>query len=219
MRFRADTLVLKFCLRVQSLPDDCLLSLLSSSLPSSLLSTLRSRRIVLDHPPEVTAPSRLKTWLHAYRQQEFDQFLASTSQVLIRACRPVLRVDPILYVPASRADRSRLIRWRMGWLPGDPRPCACLFGHTTRAHLMVCPQVPSALWCCLPFPSAGSTELHIDYLLSLLPVSPSARCPPFWVSLCTILWHFDQLCNPDGDYTNDPPPGLLWYERSTSRSR
>ncbi|KAG0925951.1 hypothetical protein G6F63_012978 [Rhizopus arrhizus] len=219
MRFRADTLVLKFCLRVQTLPDDCLLSLLSSSLPSSLLSTLRSRRIVLDHPPEVTAPSRLKTWLHAYRQQEFDQFLASTSQVLIKACRPVLRVDPILYVPASRADRSRLIRWRMGWLPGDPRPCACLFGHTTRAHLMVCPQVPSALWCCLPFPPAGSTELHIDYLLSLLPVSPAARCPPFWVSLCTILWHFDQLCNPDGDYTNDPPPGLLWYERSTSRSR
>ncbi|KAG1086115.1 hypothetical protein G6F39_012525 [Rhizopus arrhizus] len=219
MRFRADTLVLKFCLRAQTLPDDCLLSLLSSSLPSSLLSTLRSRRIVLDHPPEVTAPSRLKTWLHAYRQQEFDQFLASTSQVLIKACRPVLRVDPILYVPASRTDRSCLIRWRMGWLPGDPRPCACLFGHTTRAHLMVCPQVPSALWCCLPFPPAGSTELHIDYLLSLLPVSPSARCPPFWVSLCTILWHFDQLCNPDGDYTNDPPPGLLWYERSTSRSR
>ncbi|KAG0862384.1 hypothetical protein G6F62_013793 [Rhizopus arrhizus] len=107
----------------------------------------------------------------------------------------------------------------MGWLPGDPRPCACLFGHTTRAHLMVCPQVPSALWCCLPFPPAGSTELHIDYLLSLLPVSPSARCPPFWVSLCTILWHFDQLCNPDGDYTNDPSPGLLWYERSASRSR
>ncbi|KAG1529956.1 hypothetical protein G6F48_013341 [Rhizopus delemar] len=107
----------------------------------------------------------------------------------------------------------------MGWLPGDPRPCACLFGHTTRAHLMVCPQVPSALWCCVPFPPAGSTELHIDYLLSLLPVSPSARCPPFWVSLCTILWHFDRLCNPDGDYTNDPPPGLLWHERSLSSSR
>ncbi|KAG1049285.1 hypothetical protein G6F41_014369 [Rhizopus arrhizus] len=95
MRFRADTLVLKFCLRVQSLPDDCLLSLLSSSLPSSLLSTLRSRRIVLDHPPEVTAPSRLKTWLHAYRQQEFDQFLASTvgRKTDARNCKiPVLQL-------------------------------------------------------------------------------------------------------------------------------
>ncbi|KAG1041637.1 hypothetical protein G6F43_012066 [Rhizopus delemar] len=79
--------------------------------------------------------------------------------------------------------------------------------------------VPSALWCCVPFPPAGSTELHIDYHLLLFLVSPSARCPPFWVSLCTILWQFDHLCNPDGDYTHDPSPGLLWHERSLSCSR
>ncbi|KAG1487283.1 hypothetical protein G6F47_013749 [Rhizopus delemar] len=45
MTFRADTLVLKFCLRFNGLPDDCLLSLLSSSVPSSLLTQLRKRKM------------------------------------------------------------------------------------------------------------------------------------------------------------------------------
>ncbi|EIE80717.1 hypothetical protein RO3G_05422 [Rhizopus delemar RA 99-880] len=125
MTFRADTLVLKLCRRSEGLPDDCLLSLLTQSVPVSHLSRLL-------HP-----------------------------QVLIRACRPVLRVDPILYLPASRADRSRLIRWRMGWIPGKPAPCSCGLGDTSRSHLMVCTLVPSALWCCLPVPPAGYVGHHI----------------------------------------------------------
>ncbi|KAG1027699.1 hypothetical protein G6F43_014076 [Rhizopus delemar] len=109
MDFRADTLVLKYCLRVSGLPDDCLLSLLTSSVPLSLLSRLRQRRIVHDCPPVASSStSRHSSWLRRYRQERFDAFLQSTSRVLIRACRPVLRVDPVLFVPASRADRSRL---------------------------------------------------------------------------------------------------------------
>ncbi|KAG1272035.1 hypothetical protein G6F66_013425 [Rhizopus arrhizus] len=42
---------------------------------------------------------------------------SSASIVLLRACRPALVVDPILYVPATRAERSLLVRWRLGWLP------------------------------------------------------------------------------------------------------
>lgn len=219
MDFRADTLVLKYCLRVSGLPDDCLLSLLASSVPLSLLSRLRQRRIVHDCPQDASSStSRLSSWLRRYRQERFNTFLQSTSRVLIRACRPVLRVDPVLFVPASRADRSRLVRWRMGWLPGKPRPCACGLGQTSRSHLVLCTMVPSYLWSCLPFPPTSYVGNHIDYVLNQLPLSPSASCPPFWSALCTILWHFDRLCNPDGDYTTDPTPGQVWLDKSQSPS-
>ncbi|KAG1123478.1 hypothetical protein G6F60_015396 [Rhizopus arrhizus] len=67
MTFRADTLVLKFCLRFNGLPDDCLLSLLSSSVPSSLLTQLRKRQIVLDYPSDAPlSSSRLASWLRRF---------------------------------------------------------------------------------------------------------------------------------------------------------
>jgi hypothetical protein len=212
MSFRADVLVTKYCIRANYLPPDCLLSLLSSSLRYSSLSQLRSRRMVQDMPTEVFSvgsSTRVTSWLRKYRQELFDAHLTSTDQVLIRACRPVLKVDPIMYLPASRADRSRLIRWRMGWLPGKPKPCPCSLGdHTSRRHLLECPNIPADLWLSLPVPP-GSVH-RLDYVLSQLPLSPKQQCPRYWVDLCTILWHIDQLCNPDGDYTTDPLPGDVW---------
>ncbi|KAG1374539.1 hypothetical protein G6F60_010816 [Rhizopus arrhizus] len=114
-----------------------MMKLLSSSVSSSLLTQLRKRQIVLDYPADAPlSSSRLASWLRRYRQDQFHSFLHSTPQVLIRACRPVLRVDPILYLPASHADRSRPVRWRMGWIPGKPAPCSCGLGDTSRSHLM-----------------------------------------------------------------------------------
>jgi hypothetical protein len=219
MEFRADVLCLKYCLRVRYLPPDCLLSLLSASLPNPSLDKLRSRRMFQDVPAPVLAspsPSRVATWLRSYRQTRFDAYLASgNAKVMIRACRPVLKVDPIMFLPASRADRFRLIRWRMGWLPGTPKPCACLFDHTSRRHLQHCMQIPTYLWYSLPIAPPGVNSL--DYALNQLPVSASAPCPSYWVDLCTILWHIDQLCNPDGDYSNEEsPPGAVWFSRRSN---
>ncbi|KAG1433447.1 hypothetical protein G6F56_014599 [Rhizopus delemar] len=79
-------------------------------------------------------------------------------------------------------------------------------------------MVPSYIWSCLPFTPTRYVGNHIDYVLNQLPLSPSASCPPFWSALCTILWHFDRLCNPDGDYTTDPTPGQVWLDKSQSPS-
>jgi hypothetical protein len=212
MRFRADTLVAKYCLRAEYLPKDCLLSQLCGALPNSSLAALRGRHMYQAMPDGLksgASASSVSTWLRKYRQESFDSFLASTTKVLIRACRPVLKVDPVMYVPASRADRSRLIRWRMGWLPGKPKPCPCLLDRTTRHHLRDCILIPFQHRLALPAPP--DLLVHpIDHALNQLPVSRSAPCPSFWVDLCTILWHIDQLCNPEGDYSNDPPPGQVW---------
>ncbi|KAG1613872.1 hypothetical protein G6F44_013308 [Rhizopus delemar] len=102
----------------------------------------------------------------------------------------------------------------MGWIPGKPSPCSCGFGNTSRAHLMVCPLVPSALWCCLPVPPTSFVGHHIDYVLNLLPVAASARCPPYWSALCQILCHFDKICHPDIEYNSAILPGQVWIDKS-----
>jgi hypothetical protein len=120
MAFRSDTLVTKFCWRAASLPEDCLLSLLSEVVSSPRLDHLRTTPMFLDCPQGFSYGPFEREWLRNYRQDLFDQFLVTTDRKLIKACRPKLRIDPVLYLPASRPDRSRLARWRMGWLPGKP---------------------------------------------------------------------------------------------------
>ncbi|KAG1435679.1 hypothetical protein G6F56_013877 [Rhizopus delemar] len=72
MTFRADTLVLKYCRRSEHLPDDCLLSLVTSSVPSTLLDRLRQRQIVIDCPAEVSSTTQMAKWLRQYRQSQFN---------------------------------------------------------------------------------------------------------------------------------------------------
>jgi hypothetical protein len=213
MKQRAAILVSQYCLRSQFLPEDGLISLLSASLSHPSLNQLQKQKMAtraLDEVP-VANKGQLKKWFFEQRQDWHSEFLEKTDKVLIRACLPTIGVDPVMYVPASRPCRSRLVRYRMGWLPGKPRPCVCTTDHTSRRHLDECPSLPPLLISSLPTPPDSFHGTIIDHALNLLPTSPSSsNCPPWWTDLCTLLWHFDQLCNPDGDYTTDPPPGQLW---------
>ncbi|KAI7905917.1 uncharacterized protein BX663DRAFT_428413, partial [Cokeromyces recurvatus] len=49
----------------------------------------------------------------------------------------------------------------------------------------------------------------VDHALNQLPLPHSSPCPPFWVTLCRILWYFDTLCNPEEDYSTDPEPSQV----------
>ncbi|KAG0864990.1 hypothetical protein G6F15_012973 [Rhizopus arrhizus] len=188
MHHRIDVLTTRFCLRARCLPGSCLLSLLSTTLPVS----------------------RIK-----YRERQVTSIVTSTTQVLLRACRPALVVDPILYVPATRAERSLLVRWRLGWLPGKPEDCPCGRDRRSRRHFLECDLIPSFLWSDIPRCPPGSYP--IDFALSSLPLGHSARCPPWWSSLLLMLWHIQRLCRPDSFYAIDSSPGASWYS-SSSRS-
>ncbi|KAG1390575.1 hypothetical protein G6F58_012950 [Rhizopus delemar] len=115
------------------------------------------------------------------------------SIVLLRACRPALVVDPILYVPATRAERSLLVHWRLGWLPGKPEDCPCGRDRRSRRHFLECDLIPSFLWSDLPRCPPGSYP--IDFALSSLPLgrfyaidsSPDAS------------WHSRSSRHPDGN--------------------
>ncbi|OAD78125.1 hypothetical protein PHYBLDRAFT_164998 [Phycomyces blakesleeanus NRRL 1555(-)] len=179
MHFRANILITKFCIRAHSLPSGCLLSLLHQHHPQ--VSTLRSLALnfLLHSIPDninCTSQTQLTKHFESFRQNLFNQFRLSTTQVLIHTCCPVLEVDPILFLPATRTERSLLIRWCMSWLPGKPKECACSSDHTSRRHLQFCTSIPPQLIAKLPIPPTFEDNI-IDFAISALPISSANPCP------------------------------------------
>ncbi|OAD75520.1 hypothetical protein PHYBLDRAFT_143773 [Phycomyces blakesleeanus NRRL 1555(-)] len=212
MKFCADALMAKFCIRSCFLPAQYLLSLLHHhhTVYSSLVS-LEKTHLLSNLPPtlKLRSPSAVKNHFESIREAGFAIFLQSNTQVLIQACRPVLGVDPILFLPASRVERGRLIRWRMGWLPGKPKECPCGSDHTSHRHLLDCPLVPMALFEQLPQPDQD--QIHrIDFAITSLPLSSQELRSAYWIPLLTILWHIDVICNPDGDYSHETEHAAKW---------
>ncbi|KAG2171654.1 hypothetical protein INT43_008034, partial [Umbelopsis isabellina] len=204
MGARALTLTLKFGVRLTYLPDDCLISLLSPVLlPCCRLPLLRLNPLytALPDPP----PLDLKDTILEYRQGELELF--RESHILVRGCRPTIGIDPVLLVPATRRERSRLLRWRLGWLPGKPRACLCGTDRSSRRHLMECPMLPQHLWLQLPYPSDGSN--HLDFAISQIPASLHTP-PAYWPALHTLLFLIDQMCLQEGTLPPEPNPGSSW---------
>ncbi|OAD72680.1 hypothetical protein PHYBLDRAFT_168945 [Phycomyces blakesleeanus NRRL 1555(-)] len=115
-------------------------------------------------------------------------------------------------LPLKRTDTIQLEKIRDKclhmMLPGTSKNCPCGTDHISRRHLAVCSLVPAHLLVCLPIPSDQNCN-PIDFAITALPNSSQAPCPSYWVALLTILWHFDKLCNPDGDYTHKTHFGTL----------
>ena len=152
-----------------------------------------------------TPTPMLKPFINAHRQEQLE--LLREKKVLLRGCRPHLGIDPIMYVPATRSERSRLLRWRMGWLPGKPRPCQCGTNHTSRRHLVQCPEIPHALWQALP--SSPPNQHPLDFAITSLPFSTTVP-PPYWQPLLKLLRQIDQICLPNTSFPEEPQPGALW---------
>jgi hypothetical protein len=143
--------------------------------------------------------------------------------VLLAACRRELKVDPILYLPMSDYARSRLRRWRMGWLPARKVGCPrCGAGHASRNHLIACLDVARRLGV-----PASSRPNPLDFFLNTylpekkvrlnIPLSPDELllCQ-HWPVLCAILSEIEQICLPDEDFTlrsddSDSYKLINWY--------
>ena len=213
--WRMDVLITKYSIRTFFLPDDCLLKLLQVPMSSrSLLqSSLFQNRLFVSLPPgvELIHPVELRKLLIVDRQKLRDQYLQTTTTVLDKACRSHLQVDPILFLPATRTDRSRLIRWRMGWLPGKPVECICTRDHTSRRHFSTggCVSIPSSVFDKLPHPLPGVNL--IDTAFNMLPTNASKFCD-YWPSLLELLWYVECCVSPSGYFKEDPEPGANWRD-------
>jgi len=214
MRQRTTVLVFKFCLRLHRLPPDCLISLLSPLVPYHRLALLRRNILYKANPPQ--PPPNIKQIIRTYRQEQLQR--DRNNHVLISGCRPTIGTDPILTVPATRRERSRLLRWRLGWLPGKPRECSCGTDHVSRRHIMECPLIPAHLWDTLPLPPPESTHNAVDFAISALPASPTSP-PPFWSDLLTILLFADRLIHPDTTFPEEPVPGSSWIDSPLDSGR
>ncbi|KAI9275622.1 hypothetical protein BDA99DRAFT_431142 [Phascolomyces articulosus] len=86
----------------------------------------------------------------------------------LKACRPNLDVDSILWIPMKKKERSRCIRWRIGWLPGGKsKTCiTCKRATLTKKHAITCLRPHN----CLNIPRQR-TDDPIPSFLNKLPKS------------------------------------------------
>jgi len=222
MEERVNTLTCKMLWRVHTqLPDDTLLMLLIPTLVSfkHRLNKLAIKNPIWDSGFAGGADGSLDRRglvdkIKLYRNDSLQLRLRppppASPPVLLSACRPTLMVDPILYLPMSVFDRSRLVRWRMGWLPARPVPCRCGASHASRNHLLECLGVASLLLFSDIFPGADYLPNPLDFWLNQLPPKkPSAsklvsslsfwsRC---WPVILQIFLDIDIICHPDAEFT------------------
>jgi hypothetical protein len=184
---------------------------------NSLWQYLQVHFVGSSSTPIVTIPS----WIQIngpYTKKHFTHYRSSNLQailshidppVLLSACRPVLGVDPLLTLPMTVWERSRVLRWKMGWLPARPIACRCGHPHASRNHLLQCLNVAGRLHVS---PTASPNPL--DFVINKLPrvkFTPSehqqrvsnqlSRWSNWWPMVCQILLEIDMICLPDSEFS------------------
>lgn len=237
MHERIAILAFKTILRLTKLPSDTLVGSLLPHIASAPAAIKfrgpelhRSSRLwhFICYPPGSTTDAiaprydSIRAWLDSpqgnnlkevisnFRKHNFQMLLNKPNPpVLLSACRPQLRVDPILILPMDNWLRSRLCRWRMGWLPARPVPCRCGHPHASRNHLLSCLSVATRLG--IP---ADAKPNPLDHVLNLLPISKTPPAPAaqhnqillrwasWWPTICSILLEIEQICLPDKDFSS-----------------
>jgi hypothetical protein len=231
MSFRVQTCRVQYGVRYASLPSNCLLKLLSRRYPRARIHTLvlanESYQAAVSAPQlDISNRNHLRDWMWNRFETKFLEERAVALEDpnphnrhpvgrLLMVCRPKCELDPILYLPATRVDRSRLVRWRLNFLPGEPRECPCSGGLQTRSHFDYCAAIPPDLFD--SFPQVTIYGLcRIDAALNALPTSASASIPDYWSDILTALWYIECLCKPSAVFVEDQDPGAPWREAHAS---
>ncbi|KAG0803727.1 hypothetical protein G6F29_008722 [Rhizopus arrhizus] len=149
-----------------------------------------------------------------YLENNLDDRRNSINSVLLSSCRPTLGIDPILWLPMSNTERSRIDRWRLGWLPGGvPKPCIYHPNDMfTKSHAIWCLHMHRRLQMPLTVPDP------LSFLINKLPnkrkLKPSSSSAPKasifsawtvrWPAMCLILFELDYLHH--GELPPETPP-------------
>lgn len=112
---RAIVLQAKFLLRSCHLPEDALPTRLISLAPRSRKNSwmqLKQDKTwkSIPQPQEHASSGVVKTAIQKFHQEAFESRRQARHSVLLQACRSTLTIDPLLYIPMSRLERSHCIR-------------------------------------------------------------------------------------------------------------
>ncbi|KAI8636195.1 hypothetical protein BD408DRAFT_438134 [Parasitella parasitica] len=121
-----------------------------------------------------------------------------------------------MYLPMTVHERSRLSRWRIGWLPGKPqacRNCNQVNTLTTQLHVIQCFQI------------CENIDMDIHSFLNTLPKYPPSSITEkfYWTTRWTVLQQFlfnlETICLPPDEPINpasytDQSPFVAWINGS-----
>ncbi|CEP20197.1 hypothetical protein [Parasitella parasitica] len=208
MRTRVATLQAQYLFRGSYLPDDTLLAHLLSYIqsPSSRshwckLANTQMWKSLCRPNLDTLDVKEFRSVRNQFLSDQFQDSYANSNSILLSSTRPTTQVDPILWLSMTCSERSRVVRWRLGWLPGGkPKEYILHPGHNwSRRHVHECLSVHDRLY--LP----RSIEDPISFLLNLLPLhkprpTDHHNWVVLWPILCTILheldYYFHDECPP-----------------------
>lgn len=206
MKHRVHILQAKFLLRTLVLPDDTLLSRLFPYLRTSAshsqwykLTSSPVWRKCSNQDIEQINRQQFKTICRDYLQDSYNNNCAGLNSKLLSSCRPAQVIDPILWLPMTHIERSRLIRWRLGWLHGGlPKPCIYHPSELlTRKHAIRCLHMHRRLQ--MPHSIADPSSFLLNQLPMLKRRSPPTQRDRYtvwftrWPVICQILYELDYL--------------------------
>ncbi|KAG1180848.1 hypothetical protein G6F36_010293 [Rhizopus arrhizus] len=172
MKNRVHILQAKFILRSLNLPDDTLFSRLLPYLRTSAshshwykLTSSPLWRVCCNQDIEYLNCQTFRIICRKYLEDLFNQNHQRAHSKLLSACRSQSTIDPILWLPMTSIECSRVVRWRLGWLPGGV-PKLCIYhpiDMLTRSHAIRCLHMHQRL----QMPSTEPDPL--SFLLNKLP--------------------------------------------------
>ncbi|KAI7847012.1 hypothetical protein BDC45DRAFT_452526 [Circinella umbellata] len=128
--------------------------------------------------------------------------------------------DPILYLPATRLQHHRLIKWRTHWLPSfPPKDCRCGFKKAKRDHYEFCPIL--AIMIQQLEQSIGTSKLStkapdqdiLDFIINMLPTSEigltRGHWRTTWPTLLNTLRDIDILTHSEEEFEPERPASRL----------
>ncbi|SAL94839.1 hypothetical protein, partial, partial [Absidia glauca] len=221
MTTRHRILQLKFISRTIHQPADTLLATLIPFIPPSLDRPPRSLYIQLSTTPHSLelvpdpTPQRQKAIIRQLHLTDLAHLQATTP--LINSCRPHPGIDPIMKIPMPKPIRSKLLRWRLGWLPSSYNTNCHCGSSLTKQHAITCLNMHRRLRL-----STTLTDDPLSFLLNRLPHSPPrshttiTKWKRYWPTIHTILLELEFLQHPSHiePPTNGIDPFLVWLTSS-----
>ncbi|KAI9274767.1 hypothetical protein BDA99DRAFT_533378 [Phascolomyces articulosus] len=234
MKIRVFILQAKFLNRTRWLPEDTLLSSLLpiiDTISTSRFGQLKKTALWKSLPPQ-TAPYDNKQIKAATKQLlnlEFQETRNGPKSKLVAACRPYLLIDPIVWLQMKYSQRSRLIRWRLGWMPNGGTSAICRNcndnQHLSRNHVISCFDVHTLLNISYVVPDPISFVLNS--LPTKRPTSDSKKryWKYIWPRLTRLMKEIDRLCHDDDLRENDSDQPLsikndfiMWIDQPNTDS-